>query len=439
MLSWPSAGALRSTVLPHAAAKLNCCDTGERIRDKIAASKKKGMWMGGFAPIGYLPHERTLVVDEPNALRVREIFRLYLDLGCVGRLKEELDRRAWMTPLRPTHGPAAGGRDFSRGHLYRILANAIYIGQIVHRDVPYPGQHPAIIDAELWRAVQERLAANLKAAVSRTNAAEPSLLAALVFDDQGTRLTPSHTKKGARRYRYYIHPIEMQGGESPAVRIPAQELESAVMFALIEFSRDEARLMRLMDSVAADLARARLQGANALAARLDSGSASDRIEVLKRLVRRITVGTSSLEIAVRLVAIWLDEDGTIDDDAVTSIVVPAQLKRCGLAVRLIVRAPWASKARAPDPRLVALLAKAQRWFTSLSSGQNKSVLSIAQEHGLASSEVTRVVYLAFLAPDVVERIVRGEQPAELNIKRLLAQAPLPMDWSEQRRVLGFYG
>ena len=135
----------------------------------------------------------------------------------------------------------------------------------------------------------------------------------------------------------------------------------------------------------------------------------------------------------------MDDDRTIDDDAVTSIVVPVQLKRCGFAVRLIVRAPWASKARAPDPRLVALLAKAQRWFKSLSSGQSNSVLSIAQEHGLASSEVTRVVYLAFLAPDIVERIVRGAQPAELNIKRLLAMAPLPMDWSEQRRLLGFDG
>ena len=417
--------------------------TGERIRDKIAASKQKGMWMGGFAPIGYLPHERTLIIDEPNAQRMREIFRLYLDLGCVGRLKEELDRRGWMTPLRPTHGPAAGGRNFSRGHLYRILANAIYIGQIVHKGVPYPGQHPAIVDTDLWEAVEQRLADNLQGSITRTHAAEPSLLAGLVFDDQGTRLTPSHSKKGARRYRYYIHPIGMQGGETPTLRVPAQELESAVTAALIGLMRDESRLLGLMGNVNADVARTRLQDARALAARLGSGSGSgsalDQIEILKRLVARITVGASSIEIAVRATAVWQEGDTSIESEEITAITVPVRLKRCGLAVRLIVRAPYADNARAPNPGLVALLAKAQRWFTSLNSGQSESVLSIAQDHGLSSSEVTRVVYLAFLAPDIVQKIVRGKQPIELNIKRLLAFAPLPMDWGEQRRVLGFDG
>ena len=183
----------------------------------------------------------------------------------------------------------------------------------------------------------------------------------------------------------------------------------------------------------ADVARGRLSGGAVLAQRLNE--TVDRIELLKRLVTRIEVASNSIEIAVRTDGLWLDDDSTINDESATSIVVPVQLKRCGMAVRLIVRAP--GKVREPDPRLVALLAKAQRWFARLSSGQCSSVLSIAQEHGLASKEVTRVIYLAFLAPDVVQRIVLGEQPVELNIKRLLAMAPLPMDWAEQRRVLGF--
>ena len=412
--------------------------TGERIRDKIAASKKKGMWMGGFAPIGYLPHERTLVVDEANAQRIRDVFRLYLDLGSVARLQEGVNRRGWLTPLRPTHGPAAGGRHYSRGHLYRILANEIYIGQIVHKGVSYPGQHPAIIGSELWQAVQQQLAANVQGAVARTHAAEPSLLAGLVFDDQGVRLTPSHTKKGARRYRYYIHPIGTPTGEKPALRVPAQELESAVTDAMTEFLGDEARLVRLTDGADADEIRSGLRGAKALAGRLNLGSDADRIEVLKQLIARITLAAASIEIAVRIPSIWPAGESSTEV-ATTSITVPMLLKRCGPAVRLIVRASYSGKGRAPDPRLVALLAKAQRWFKSLSSGQRDSVLSIAQEQGLASSEVTRVIYLAFLAPDIVERIVRGEHPIELNIKRLLAAAPLPMEWGEQRRVLGFDG
>ncbi len=412
--------------------------TGERIRDKIAASKKKGMWMGGFAPIGYLPRERTLVIDEEQAPRVREIFGLYVELGCIRRLKAELDRRGWATPQRQGRRPG-GGRPFSRGHLYRLLANEVYIGNIVHKGVAYPGQHAAIIHAELWKDVQQRLASNLQGHQSRSSAAEPSLLTGLVFDDQGIRLTPSHAKKGARRYRYYIHPIGIPNAPTPALRIPAQELERAVLDALGGFLRDESRLMGEMVGLDADAARSRLKDASALAARLDLGSATDRIEMLKRLVVRITVGASSIEIGVRTAAIWVGADDSIDDQSITSILAPVQLKRCGQAVRLIVKAPWAGKARAPDPRLIALLAKAQRWFTSLSSGNGDSVLSIAQEHGLASRDVTRVIYLAFLAPDIVERIVRGVQPVDLNMKRLIAMAPLPLDWSEQRRVLGFDG
>ncbi len=411
--------------------------TGERIRDKIAASKRKGMWMGGFASIGYLPHERSLVIDEPQAERVREIFRLYVDLGCVRLMKAELDRRGWATPQRVAPRPG-GGRPFTRGHLYRILANAIYIGRIVHKGVPYPGQQPAIIDLDLWQAVQERLASNLRGHRTRSNAAAPSLLTGLVFDEQGVRLTPSHAKNGARRYRYYIHPVEASGGETPALRIPAQELEGAVLMALAGLLRDESRLMGLMEGVGADVARSRLRDAAVLATRLETGSA-DRIDRLRQLVARITVGTDSIEIAVRMAAIWMGGDAPVGDEVLTSIIVPAQLKRCGLAVRLIVRAPYADRARTPDPKLVALLAQAQRWFASLSSGRSDSALAIAKEHGMASRDVTRVIYLAFLAPDIVQKIVRGEQPMELDVKRLLAMAPLSLDWGEQRRVLGFDG
>jgi len=170
--------------------------TGERIRDKIAASKRKGMWMGGFVPTGYLPHERTLVIDEPEAQHIREIYRLYLEFGCVRKLKLEIDRLGWVTPVRETRRTnMIGGRPFSRGHLYRILSNPIYIGQIAHKQAIFAGQHPAIVDRELWQAVQDRLAANGRSHRMRSTAADPSLLTGLVFDDQGQRLAPTHTKK----------------------------------------------------------------------------------------------------------------------------------------------------------------------------------------------------------------------------------------------------
>jgi site-specific DNA recombinase len=199
---------------------------------------------------------------------------------------------------------------------------------------------------------------------------------------------------------------------------------------------DRSRLMALMGRVDADVARSRLQAAAVLAEALNAAS-TERVVVIRRLVARVAVGTESIAIDVRTAAIWSGDVEQVEGESTTSLVVPVQLKRCGPAVRLIVRAPYAPKTDSPNPRLIALLAKAQRWFTSLASGRRDGVLSIAQEHRMASAEVTRVVCLAFLAPDIVERIVRGEQPLDLNIKRLFAIAPLPTDWAEQRRVLGF--
>ena len=176
--------------------------TGERIRDKIAASKRKGMWMGGFAPIGYVPHERTLAVDEPRAQRVREIFDLYLRLGCVRRLKLEMDARGWKTPKREGKRPG-GDLPFTRGHLYRLLSNPIYVGGISHKGVVHPGQHRAIVAQEVWEAAQAQLAQNAQGHSDRIDATDPSLLAGLLQDDRGQALKPTHAKKGNKRYRYY--------------------------------------------------------------------------------------------------------------------------------------------------------------------------------------------------------------------------------------------
>ena len=272
--------------------------TGERIRDKIAASKRKGLWMGGIAPIGYVPNDRTLAIDEPQAARVREIYRLYVELGCVRRLKAEVDRRGWVTPERTTRrADAVGGRPFSRGHLYRILANRIYLGQIVHKGTVFAGQHPAIIDIGVWEEVQDRMAANLRGHRSRANAVNPSLLTGLVFDEQGNRLAPAHATKGARRYRYYVGPSSMAaiaGSPTPVLRLPAQELEDAVFAALIGFLGNTSRLIGLMGIVEAQVAQARLRHAASLCQDLATMSSADTVEFLARMVERITVHANRL-------------------------------------------------------------------------------------------------------------------------------------------------
>jgi DNA invertase Pin-like site-specific DNA recombinase len=414
--------------------------TGERIRDKIAASKRKGLWMGGTPPIGYVPHERTLVIDEPQGIRVREIFRLYLEIGCVRQLKVEIDRLGWITQVRQSRrANISGGKPFSRGHLYRILGNPIYNGQIAHKGTIFAGQHPAIVDVQVWQAVQDRLANNLQGHRTRSTAVNPSLLTGLLFDDQGNRLTPTHAKKGARRYRYYVgRQLHVIGREATpdGLRWPAHELEDAVLRAIAGFLTDESRLIGLMGIVDADEARRQLKNAASLAKQLSSEKSADRTGILKRLVARITVHPNRLEIAIRIGAIWSSIDVPNADAVPALIEVPVTLKRCGMAVRLIVRSPVETARRGPDPKMVALLAKAHDWFARLTSGRCDSVNTIAQDENVTSSYVTRVIYLAFLDPGIVQRILRGDHPLELNSKRLMRMLPLPLAWEEQRTLLG---
>ena len=399
--------------------------TGERIRDKIAASKRKGLWMGGIAPVGYRPHERTLAVDEPQAERVREMYRLYLALGYVSRLRAEVERRAWRTPIRTTQrAGAAGDRPFTRGHLYRILGNPIYAGRITHKGQVFAGNHPAIVDEELWQAVQALLATNRQGQRSRGNAKAPSVLAGMVFDEHGGRLTPSHAKKGERRYRYYI---SQDAEEQGVMRLPAQELEDAVLQAVTNFLQDDGQVVDALGALDPDGLQRGMQQAKALAGRLNE-SGSTRIEALQGLIERIAIGKTLLQIIVRSEA--------VGGQAKVTLEVPVQLKRCGMAMRLVVSGPGIKSTRRVDAKLVALIARAQDWFVQLASGSCGSMSEVAQHAKVSASYVSRAMYLAFLAPDIVERIVAGEGPLELNADRLTRMGSLPMDWQAQRKLFG---
>ena len=221
--------------------------TGERIRDKIAASKKKGMWMGGNVPLGYDASERTLVINPAEAETVRRIFALYRELGCVRRVKEEADRLGLRTKCSTTaNGAERGGKSFSRGHLYTLLSNPIYTGQIAHKGELHPGQHPALIDDETWTAVRDQLAANASDHRRRAKAAEPSLLAGLLVDAQGERLTPSHAVKKGRRYRYYVSAAlitEAGTDRAQGWRLAAKEIEEAVIRILADALTSPASLV----------------------------------------------------------------------------------------------------------------------------------------------------------------------------------------------------
>lgn len=185
--------------------------TGERIRDKIAASKRKGMWMGGCIPLGYDVRERRLVVNPKEAEQVRQIFRLYLEFGCVKKLKAHLDAHGAKSKVRVSKsGNKSGGGAYSRGALYKVLRNRTYLGEVPHKDQSYPGDHEAVIDQELWEKVRSRLRESIRGQRYGRDAAAPSLLRGLVYDADGNRFTPSHAVKRGMRYRYYVSQLAIE-------------------------------------------------------------------------------------------------------------------------------------------------------------------------------------------------------------------------------------
>ena len=227
--------------------------TGERIRDKIAASKRKGIWMGGPVPLGYDVENRRLVVNETDADLVRHIYWRYLQLGSVIKLADELNRQGHRTKVQQrVGGPHRGGSMFRRGTLYHLLSNRIYCGRIIHKGEDFVGEHAAIIAPELWTAVQDKLKANAPGTSRRLKSQQPSLLVGLVFDGEGRAMTPSHATKPGRRYRYYItRPDQLR--EAPAWRVSAYDLENLLCERLSILLTDQQHLCDLANNAPADI------------------------------------------------------------------------------------------------------------------------------------------------------------------------------------------
>ena len=224
--------------------------TAERVRDKIAASKAKGMWMGGVVPIGYRAEARSLQPVPEEAALVQRIFERYLALSSVHKLKAELDAAGIRTPERQyRNGSRSGGAAFSRGRLYNLLANPLFIGRIRHRNQVHPGQHPTIVDEALWQAVQDRLADNRQSRSMQGTVERPSPLAGRLFDPDGRKMRPSHARRKGRRYRYYVSTNLVVGSVATGAtgwRIPARELEAAVGTAVAARLREPGFLSEVL-------------------------------------------------------------------------------------------------------------------------------------------------------------------------------------------------
>ncbi len=281
--------------------------TGERIRDKIAASKRKGMWMGGSVPLGYDLKDRHLIVNLGEAGQVRQIFQLYVEFGCVRKLKEHLEKTGVRSKIRMSRlGRRSGGGAHSRGALYKILGNRIYLGEIPHKENSYPGEHEAIIDQQLWRQVHMKMAENVHVRRHGRNANTPSLLRGLLYDKEGHRFTPSHAVKNGKRYRYYVLPhIAKDGPNDEPDRIPAQEIENLIISKLREFFRSPDQVISSLARPGDDVAITRelVQASESYAEGLNTISAAQLNEMLTEIMLRATVLRGSVGIRFSLSAV----------------------------------------------------------------------------------------------------------------------------------------
>ena len=398
--------------------------TGERIRDKIAASKQKGMWMGGWVPIGYDRKDRTLTVNETEALTVRTIFDLFLKLKNVHRVQTELRRLNFTTkPYATPRGRAVGGLSFARGHIYKILSNPLYIGEIEHRSVRYPGQHPPLIERAIWDAVQTQLAANHHANRTRTNVRSRSLLAGLIYDDAGNRLVSSHATKNGKRYRYYITTngagrAEATHSRAP-LRLPAAMIDEALLAKLQSFLADKGQISRLLREIRSGPAEIGIGLARATELAVSLASGSPTAQNVADLLARVTVRPGSLVISIKRGGLLAILTGKIieqpresgldsDKDNVITLEMPICFTPGGGSGKLVFED---QKTETPDAVVVKAIARASIWFEQLTAGKAQSMAEIATAENITDNYVSNLIHLAWLSPEIVDQVLEGEPEA----------------------------
>ncbi len=412
--------------------------TGERIRDKIAASKQKGMWMGGVVPLGYDVRDRRLVVNAKEAETVRLIFQLYTELKSVPLVRAELNRRSIVSKLRSSKvGVKTGGVRFGRGALYQLLGNPIYVGEIRHKRVCHPGQHDAIVDRTTWQRVQELLGERAARKRGLSAGKTSGLLSGKLFDENGEPLYSCGAKKGDRRYRYFVsrklvrEPGKKEGNNG--WRLPAEETERAVLAGVKQILSDRRALASALKADglgAADFPKV-LEAAEAVA---KAFGATGSMDDASGMVERVELRNDGIQITVNLQHLLPHERIEEGSELRMTRLIPMQMKRRGVETRLVIPGEAIVPART-DPALLRMLARGYRWFGELASGKVSSTRQIAMREDLSDSYVRHVVPLGLLAPELVESICEGNPPASLSAERLKTVAGVPIDWDTQQEAL----
>ena len=370
--------------------------SSERVRDKIAASRKKGKWTGGSVPLGYDSVDKKLVVNKEEAKTVQLIFSRYLVLKSFQKLVDELNEKGIVSKKRDLKSGTSGGVTFTYGPLAYLLKNRTYLGETGHKGAWFPGEHEAIVDPQIFEQVQELLKANL---LGRTGRREQSgaLLTGILFDDRGNRMSPSFTVKRGVRYYSYVSSAVLRGRGSEAgsaIRITAEELERAVVEAVREQTGT-----------------------------LNDNSAVVPKNIIDKHVERIVLDSKTIAITLR----------AIEDRPSTVIDIPraAPVTRRQNQIERANEDP----APKPNPQLVQAVVRAHAWLRMLSAGRYETIESLAKSVGVHPKIVRSSIRIAFLAPDITRAILSGHQPPKLSLKDF--SGIMPISWASQRSAARF--
>jgi site-specific DNA recombinase len=369
--------------------------TSERIRDKIAASKRKGLWVGGMAPLGYDTKGRKITVNEAEAERVRTIFRSYLKLGSLNLLLAELHKRGIVTKIRTLKtGETVGGIQFTRGSLAHLLRNRFYIGEVIFKGEVLKGEQPAILGKDLFEAVQAKLNEQVNNHKAKWTKSE-ALLIGRLFDDRSNSMSPTHARKGNLKYRYYLSSALLQGTATHAGsvrRVPAIEIEALIVKSV----RDHLKPSQPVDDRS-------LIHAHVL-----------RVEVQPdQLVIHLAEPPNTLEVP------WRKTPATRRRE----VLLPE-------GIRPEHARPIRSETRA---RLVAAIARGRRWLDELIAHPAASAETIATRENCSTRKINMTISLAFLAPHLIKAAIDGRLPQGMGVARL---TDLPAEWSHQYQTLG---
>lgn len=379
--------------------------TSERIRDKIAASKRKGLWVGGMAPIGYDTKDRKISVNEAEANQVRDIFRSYLKLGSINLLMRDLRHRGIITkPRKLRSGQSVGGIAFTRGSLAHLLRNRFYIGEVAFKGEILAGEQPAIIDREFFEAVQSKLDVQLNNHKTTRGSSE-ALLVGRIFDDRGNRMSPSHARKRDIKYRYYLSSALMQGEAERAGsvrRVSAVEIEALVI-------RSVREALKLAEPI-------------------------DDPTLVHTYIGRVEIQPQQLVIQLEPT----QKANSRKKNEAHVLHVPWQ-KTPSRRRRELFLPNGVQPDQAPLNRsetralLIASIARGRRWLDELITDPTSNPKGIADREGCSLRKVNMTISLAFLTPDLVKAAIEGRLPRGMGVARL---CDMPAEWSRQRQTLG---